>query len=255
MGSNNMELQPVSYKEACEFIKKHHNQHVPSQGWKFGIAVNDGENIVGVITVGLPVAPYKDDGWTLEVTQCCTDGTKDAGSRLYASALKATKAMGYKRLITYTLISESGVEEKAGHIPGVSSGVGSKERATLNSIVMFPPEKKAVVTDIENLRIQLETAKRLFEKQGYYDWTKEVSDALDQMNQDDFSFLERLWLKFAPTCDIDDLIIIAPHLHVPPLTPEQADELNDELAKVANETFAAIERVRNKRTSIASGNI
>ena len=249
MGSNNMELQPASYKEACVFIKKHHNQHIPSQGWKFGIAVNDGESIVGVITVGRPVAPYKDDGWTLEVTQCCTDGTKDAGSRLYASALKATKAMGYKRLITYTLISESGLEEKSDHIPGVSSGVGSKERATLNSVVMFPPEKKAVVTDIENLRTQLEAAKRLFEKQGYYDWTKEVSDALDRMNQDDFSFLERLWLKFAPTCDIDDLIIIAPHLHVPSLTPEQADALNDELAKVANETFAAIERVRDKRTS------
>jgi len=254
MGGNHMELQPVSYKEASAFIEKYHNQHVPSQGWKFGIAVNDGERIVGVITVGRPVAPYKDDGWTLEVTQCVTDGTEGANTRLYSSALKATMAMGYKRLITYTLISESGIEEAKGHIPGVTSGVGSKERATLNSIVMFPPEKKTAGSDIENLRIQLEGAKRLFEKQGYHDWTKEVSDALDRMDQGDFSFLERLWLKFAPTCDIDDLIIIAPHLHVPPLTQEQADQLNDELAKVANATFAAIEGVRNKRASLASNN-
>ena len=247
-----MELQPIRYKKACDFIWQHLHQHVPEQGWKFGIAVNDGEKIVGVITVGKPVARYKDDGWTLEVTHCCTDGTKNVRYKLYESALKATKAMGYKRLITYTLISESGAAKGERLMPEVSAAVGSKERATLNSIVTFPKENKIVVSDIENLRIQLEEAKRLFERQGYHDWIAEVDDALKRMDQDDFSFLERLWLKFAPTCEIDDLIIIAPHFHSPPLTQEQADQLNDELARVANSTFAAIERIKNTRTSVSS---
>jgi len=82
---------------------------MPPQGWKFGIAVNDGEKIVGVVTIGRPVARNLDDGWTLEVTRCCTDRTKNAASMLYGAAWRAVRAMGYKRLITYTLNSESGV--------------------------------------------------------------------------------------------------------------------------------------------------
>jgi len=103
-----LELQPISYPEACAFIKEHHSHHLPPQGWKFGIAVNDGEKIVGVVTVGRPVARHHDDGWTLEVTRCCTDGTKNAASKLYAAASRACHALGYKRLITYTLLEEPG---------------------------------------------------------------------------------------------------------------------------------------------------
>jgi len=107
-GGMTLNLQPISYGEACEFIKQHHRHHLPPQGWKFGIAVNDGEKIVGVVTVGRPVARYLDNGWTLEVTRCCTDGTKNACSKLYGAAWRAAKSLGYKRLITYTLEEEGG---------------------------------------------------------------------------------------------------------------------------------------------------
>lgn len=103
-----LELQPITYSEACEFIKRHHRHHLPPQGWKFGIAVNDGEKVVGVITVGRPVARMLDNGYTLEVTRCATDGTKNAPSMLYGAAKRASFALGYKRLITYTLQSEPG---------------------------------------------------------------------------------------------------------------------------------------------------
>lgn len=108
-----LELQPISYAEACHFIRDHHSHHLPPQGWKFGIAVNDGDKIVGVITIGRPVARHLDNGWTLEVTRCCTNGFKNAASKLYASAWNAVKYMGYKRLITYTLIGEKGTSLKA----------------------------------------------------------------------------------------------------------------------------------------------
>ncbi len=108
-----LELQPITYREACEFVRQHHRHHKPPQGWKFGIAVNDGQKVVGVIMVGRPVARFLDDGWTLEVTRCCTDGTKNAASKLYAAAWRAARALGYRRLITYTLIEEPGTSLRA----------------------------------------------------------------------------------------------------------------------------------------------
>lgn len=103
-----LEIQPITQREANEFIKRHHRHNKPPRGWKLGIAVNDGEKVVGVITVGRPVARHFDNGWTAEVNRCCTDGTKNACSMLYGAAWRACKAMGYKRLITYTRADEPG---------------------------------------------------------------------------------------------------------------------------------------------------
>lgn len=108
-----LETQPITYKEACVFIEEHHRHHLPPRGWKFGIAVNDGTKVVGVITVGRPVARHFDDGWTLEATRACTDGAKNANSKLYGAARRATFALGYKRLITYTLPEEGGASLRA----------------------------------------------------------------------------------------------------------------------------------------------
>lgn len=69
--------------------------------------------IVGVAIVGRPVSRYLDDGWTLEVNRLCTDGTKNACSFLYSAAWRATKNMGYKKLITYILDTEKGTSLKA----------------------------------------------------------------------------------------------------------------------------------------------
>ena len=129
-----LELQPITYEEACTFITEHHRHHLPPTGWKFGIGVNDGEKVVGVVTVGRPVARKLDNGWSLEVTRCCTDGTKNAASMLYGAAWRAAKALGYKRLITYTLASETGTSLTAAAwkelytTPGKSWSVASRPR-------------------------------------------------------------------------------------------------------------------------------
>jgi hypothetical protein len=108
-----LSLQPITFKEASAFVRLHHRHHAPSIGHKFSLAANDGERVVGVVTVGRPVARHLDNGWTLEVTRCTTDGTKNAASLLYGAAWRATKALGYRRLITYTLIEEPGTSLKA----------------------------------------------------------------------------------------------------------------------------------------------
>ncbi len=103
-----LSAQPLTYEEACEFIATHHRHHLPPQGWKFGIACNEGKKVVGVVTVGRPVSRHLDDGWTAEVTRLCSDGTKNVCSFLYAAAWRACRAMGYRKLITYILASETG---------------------------------------------------------------------------------------------------------------------------------------------------
>jgi hypothetical protein len=108
-----LELQPITLNEANLFIEQYHRHHAKIVGWKYGIAVNDGKKIVGVITIGRPVARHYNDGWTLEVTRCCTDETKNACSKLYAAAWRVAKNLGYKKLITYTLETEPGTSLKA----------------------------------------------------------------------------------------------------------------------------------------------
>ena len=138
-----LQLQPITYSEACEFIRLHHRHHLPPQGWKFGIAVNDGERVVGVITVGRPVARAFDDGLTLEVTRSCTDGTNNVNSMLYGAATRAAFALGYKRLITYTLQTEPGSSLKASNwkCVGVAGG-GSWSRSFRPRVDKHPVDQK-----------------------------------------------------------------------------------------------------------------
>jgi hypothetical protein len=63
--------------------------------------------------VGRPVARHYDDGLTLEVNRTATDGSRNANSMLYGAAWRATKALGYGRLITYTQEGESGSSLRA----------------------------------------------------------------------------------------------------------------------------------------------
>ena len=102
-----MKVTPIDLGEANAFVLTHHRHHKPVVGHKFSIAVSDG-HVRGCAIVGRPVARMLDDGWTLEVNRCCTDGTRNACSMLYAAAWKAAKALGYRRLITYTLPEEGG---------------------------------------------------------------------------------------------------------------------------------------------------
>ncbi|WP_374415729.1 XF1762 family protein [Ectopseudomonas oleovorans] len=104
-----LQITPITIKEANAFVAGFHRHHRPVQGAKFALAVAVGNDVVGVAIVGRPVARGNDDGWTLEVLRVCTGGARNACSMLYGASWRAARAMGYRRLITYTLPSESGV--------------------------------------------------------------------------------------------------------------------------------------------------
>lgn len=106
-------LIPVSLKEANAFVAEHHRHHKPVVGHKFSIGCMVNEKLIGVAIVGRPVSRYLDNGLTLEVNRLCTDGTNNACSFLYAAAWRAARAMGYRKIVTYILDTESGTSLRA----------------------------------------------------------------------------------------------------------------------------------------------
>lgn len=104
-----LSIVPVTLKAARAFVDQHHRHHKAPRGGLFAVAVARGEQVVGVAIVGRPVSRSLDDGWTAEVTRCCVlDGHPNACSKLYGACWRAARAMGRRRLVTYTLPTESG---------------------------------------------------------------------------------------------------------------------------------------------------
>lgn len=114
-----LELRPCDFDTAVRFVGAHHRHNKPPVGHKFSISVYDGDRLCGVCMVGRPIGRYLDDGLTLEVNRCCTDGTRNACTMLYGAAQRAAAALGYKRIITYTLESENG--SSLGHPTGFAT--------------------------------------------------------------------------------------------------------------------------------------
>lgn len=108
-----LELQPISLKKANAYVAIYHRHHKATRGHKFSLAAYEGGTLVGVAICGRPVSRHLDDGKTLEVNRLCTDGTKNVCSFLYSASARVAKEMGYERIITYILQSESGVSLKA----------------------------------------------------------------------------------------------------------------------------------------------
>ncbi|TMR22055.1 hypothetical protein ETD86_12855 [Nonomuraea turkmeniaca] len=102
-------LVPVSFAQAREFVAAHHRHHRPAQGHKYSVGVAADGVLVGVATVGRPVNRHLDDGTTLEVTRVAVlEGQRNACSMLYGATWRAARALGWKRLVTYTQQPEPG---------------------------------------------------------------------------------------------------------------------------------------------------
>ena len=103
-----LDLQPITLREANAFVAQHHRHHPPARGCVCAVAVNDGTAVRGVAIVGRPKARMLQDGFTAEVVRVATDGAHNACSMLYGACWRACRALGYRRLVTYTLPEEGG---------------------------------------------------------------------------------------------------------------------------------------------------
>lgn len=108
-----MILRPISLRAARQFVTEVHRHHDPPQGGKFALSAEHEGARVGVAIVGRPQSRMLDNGWTAEVLRVATDGTRNASSFLYGAAKRAAQAMGYRKVLTYTLPEESGASLRA----------------------------------------------------------------------------------------------------------------------------------------------
>ena len=110
-----LNLQPITLAEARRFVVDHHRHSGPPRGWRFGVGLALDSELVGVAIAGQPVARNLDDGWTIEVVRVCLSPSapKTSASRLYGAIARAAQALGYRRLVTYTLADEAGVSPRA----------------------------------------------------------------------------------------------------------------------------------------------
>ena len=119
-----MNAIPLELKQANEFVEKLHRHHASVHRDKFRIGCEKDGELVGVVQLARPVSRCLDDGKTIEVVRLCTDGTPNACSYLYGKAARIAREMGYKRIVTYILESESGNSLRASgwRLDGVTGG-------------------------------------------------------------------------------------------------------------------------------------
>lgn len=143
---------PMGVADALAHIEKHHSHHHAPCGGKFAVGVSqedgDGARIVCVAIVGRPVARVLDaSGTVAELTRSASDGTaKNAASMCIASAARAAIALGYRRIVSYTILGELGTSYLAAgwHITGLSgdpSGSGEGWHSRPGRTVIQPSVK------------------------------------------------------------------------------------------------------------------
>ncbi len=120
-----MTIVPITLKAANEYVSANHRHHKPTVGCKFCIGCEDNGQLVSVAICGRPVSRYLDNGRTLEINRLCTDGTRNACSKLYSACVRIAREMGYEKVITYILASENGASLKASNFvcEGEAGGV------------------------------------------------------------------------------------------------------------------------------------
>jgi hypothetical protein len=117
-------IVPLELKELNALVDSFHRHHKPVQGHRFSIGIEHNGKIVGGASVGRPTARMTDQRKVLEVTRLVTDGTKNACSALYAAAARVGRELGYQRIQTFILDSETGISLKAAgwKLDGISNG-------------------------------------------------------------------------------------------------------------------------------------
>ena len=108
-----MIIQPITIRAADAFVKEHHRHNKPAGNGKFAIACFHDGQLVGVGIGGRPRSRHLDDGFCFEIYRICTDGKMNATSFLYGRMRRIAQLMGYTKIVTYTLQSESGSSLRA----------------------------------------------------------------------------------------------------------------------------------------------
>lgn len=107
-----LHVLPLTLREANDFVEQfhRHNGRTTRDGGKFAIGAAADHGLMGVAIVGRPLARLLNDSFTAEVLRVCVlpQAPRNTNSFLYGRCWRIWQAMGGKRLVTYTLTTESG---------------------------------------------------------------------------------------------------------------------------------------------------
>lgn len=133
----------MTLRAARAFVNEHHRHHKAPQGGLFAVGAEYYGRLCGCAIVGMPVARMLADGKTVEITRLCVDGSPNACSFLYRVCVRVATAMGYKRVLTYTLAEEGGASLRgAGFKLVAETKGGSWSRPSRGRIDSHPLQAK-----------------------------------------------------------------------------------------------------------------
>ena len=136
-----LKIKPIHIRAARDYVAQNHRHNIPPVGGKFAIACFDEERLCGVAICGRPTARRLDNGETLEIYRNCTDGTRNACSKLYGACIRIARDMGYSEVITYTLESENGASLKAANFTFEGAAGGLQWTGTRRRDYYVSPEE------------------------------------------------------------------------------------------------------------------
>lgn len=105
-----MILVPLTRDEANAFIGRLHRHNRRVAGHRGAIGCEVADQLVGVAVLARPCRALQADRFLVEVVRLCVadDAPKGTCSWLYARARRVAAALGFRRVTTCTLESESG---------------------------------------------------------------------------------------------------------------------------------------------------
>lgn len=105
-----LDVRLISMRGAKSACDRWHSHHEPPIGGLFAIGVFVGDRIVCAAVVSRPVARrLQEIGGVAEVTRLASDGTtRGAASAALRACVREAATRGYARVVSYTLLGESG---------------------------------------------------------------------------------------------------------------------------------------------------
>jgi hypothetical protein len=103
-----LRVTPITVKRACAWVRRTHRHLDAPVGGLFAAAVSRQDDLACVAIAGRPSARHLADGWTVEITRVASDRTPHAASKAIAAITRAALALGYRRIVSYTLLGEAG---------------------------------------------------------------------------------------------------------------------------------------------------
>lgn len=104
----------IDWPTAREFVNQHHRENSAPPGWKFGIGLRSGSELVAVMIAGRPLSRAYDHRKIVEITRVCVKDLFpralgwNACSMLYGYACREARRRGFRCALTYTRLNEPG---------------------------------------------------------------------------------------------------------------------------------------------------